>query len=388
METPPHRRRRPATLETPMIVKRKSLLAAVNLALAACKLGLSPARAPFALAFTVEGPTADPLAGNRITVTGAGAGGGTVVNVPVDVSGASGDAVFAVGGADLVDVLKRMDDDTVSLALTGDGLAVKGAASAVTLRTLHAAPPQEYPLPRDVAFTVGRDDLIQLLSETVYAIAPDDIRHNLRCLLLAREGEMLRAVSSDGARLALSEAPFSGDLKALPIGRDNAGLLLKLVKTSAPGPWTFNGDETRVRAIGGDGTAITFRRPEDKALVYKPVIPARHRFRVRLDAKALAAALKTVGGGKKKAYTRLDFGGDVVRLKAIDGSASADVSMIVEYGNTHPDVGVDAHLLAEIVKAQADRNVILEFGGNALDPVGLRFDNRPGAMALLMPIRL
>ena len=77
-----------------------------------------------------------------------------------------------------------------------------------------------------------------------------------------------------------------------------------------------------------------------------------------------------------------------MRLKAIDGSASADVSMIVEYGNTHPDVGVDAHLLAEIVKAQADRNVILEFGGNALDPVGLRFDNRPGAMALLMPIRL
>jgi len=199
------------------------------------------AGAAFALAFTVEGPTADPLAGNRITVTGAGAGGGTVVNVPVDVSGASGDAVFAVGGADLVDVLKRMDDDTVSLALTGDGLAVKGAASAVTLRTLHAAPPQEYPLPRDVAFTVGRDDLIQLLSETVYAIAPDDIRHNLRCLLLAREGEMLRAVSSDGARLALSEAPFSGDLKALPIGRDNAGLLLPSTATrpvSAPSEGT------------------------------------------------------------------------------------------------------------------------------------------------------
>lgn len=386
METPPHRRRRPATLETPMIVKRKSLLAAVNLALAACKLGLSPARAPFALAFTVEGPTADPLAGNRITVTGAG--GGTVVNVPVDVSGASGDAVFAVGGADLVDVLKRMDDDTVSLALTGDGLAVKGTAAAVTLRTLNAEPPQEYPLPKVLAFSVGRDDLVRLLAETVYAISPDDNRYSLRCLLLAREGEMLRAVSSDGARLALSEAPFSGDLKALPIGRDNAGLLLKLVKTSAPGPWTFNGDEARIRAIGGDGTAITFGRPVDEGLDYKYVIPARHRFRVRLDAKALAAALKTVGGGKKKAYTRLDFGGDVVRLKAIDGSASADVSMIVEYGNTHPDVGVDAHLLAEIVKAQADRNVILEFGGNALDPVGLRFDNRPGAMALLMPIRL
>lgn len=370
-----------------MIVKRKPLLAAVNLALAACKLGLGPARSPFTVTLTTAGAVAgDPLAGNRITVTGAGKG--TVVDVPVDiVSGHVDDTAVAVVGADLVDVLKRVDGDTVTLALTNNDLAVKGAAAAVTLRTLNAPPPQEHPMPKALAFTVGRDDLERLLAETVYAICPDDNRHNLRCLLLEREADALRAVGCDGSRLAMSEAPFSGDPDRMVVGRDNAALLLKLVKASAPGPWTFNGDDTRVRAVGGDGTAITFRRPEDNGLDYKPVLPARHRFRIHLDAKALAAALKAVGGGKKKAHTRLDFSGAGLLLKAVDGSANADMPMTVVYGDNHPDVGVDARLLSEIVKAQADRNVTMEFSGNPLDPVTLRFDS-PGAMALLMPVRL
>lgn len=370
-----------------MIVKRKPLLTAANLALAACKLGLGPARSPFTVTLTMTSAVAgDPLAGNRITVTGAG--GGTVVDVPVGiVSGHVDAAAVAVIGADLVDALKRVGGDTVELTLTGDGITVKGAAAAVTLRTLNAPPPQEYPMPKALAFTVGRDDLARLLSETVYAICPDDNRHNLRCLLLEREADALRAVGCDGSRLAMSEAPFSGDPDRLVIGRVVADLLLKLVKASAPDPWTFNGDDTHVRAVGGDGTAITFRRPDDNGLDYKPVLPARHRFRIHLDAKALAAALKAVGGGKKKAYTRLVFSCKGLLLKAVDGSASADMPMIVVYGDNHPDVGVDAHLLAEIVKAQADRSVVLEFSGNPLDPVILRFDS-PGAMALLMPIRL
>ena len=118
---------------------------------------------------------------------------------------------ITVPGRKLLDILRALPEGTeVTLSLEGDRLVVKAGRSRFTLSTLPAA---EFPLVEEIqtqqVLKLGQADFRRLIEKTQFSMAQQDVRYYLNGLLLESEGGKLRAVATDGHRLALCEGSLS-----------------------------------------------------------------------------------------------------------------------------------------------------------------------------------
>ncbi len=112
----------------------------------------------------------------------------------------------------LADILKTLSAEQVSLQTQDPDqrCLIRAGKGRFTLSTL---PAQDFPLLGQVELPfhleVQQDHLKSLLDRTAFAMAVQDVRFYLTGTLLEVEPQLLRAVTTDGHRLALSECPAS-----------------------------------------------------------------------------------------------------------------------------------------------------------------------------------
>ncbi|MGH9610201.1 MAG: DNA polymerase III subunit beta, partial [Bryobacteraceae bacterium] len=131
------------------------------------------------------------------------------VEMTADVAaGAKEAGATTVPARKLLDICRALPEaSTITLREQQGRLQLKAGNSRFTLGTLAA---EEFPrvgeIQDGVRFTVGRETLSDLLKRTAFAMAQQDVRHYLTGLLLEVSSERMRAVSTDGHRLALCDA--------------------------------------------------------------------------------------------------------------------------------------------------------------------------------------
>ena len=111
----------------------------------------------------------------------------------------------------LLDICRALPEETmVCLEVNKDKVLLTSGKSRFTLSTL---PAQEYPavdVSDSVAqFQIKQKDFKSLLDKTAFAMAQQDVRYYLNGLLLELEHDCLRAVATDGHRLALCETTIN-----------------------------------------------------------------------------------------------------------------------------------------------------------------------------------
>src|SRR5690606_28091469 len=119
--------------------------------------------------------------------------------------GAAGE--ITVPGRKLHDICKALPEGvTLEFSLGGDRLTVKAGRSRFVLSTLRAG---DFPTIDEVAeqqtLRLGKSELKELIDKTHFSMAQQDVRYYLNGLLLETDGKTLRAVATDGHRLALAE---------------------------------------------------------------------------------------------------------------------------------------------------------------------------------------
>ena len=135
------------------------------------------------------------------------------IQITTSTSGVSddGDCAVTVGARKLQDILRSLPDGTnVSLNLEDKRLLVRAGKSRFTLQTL---PAEEFPhmALSDGAvnkLSVTQKQFRKLLSQTQFSMAAQDVRYYLNGLLLIVDGKELRAVATDGHRLAYASMPL------------------------------------------------------------------------------------------------------------------------------------------------------------------------------------
>jgi len=138
----------------------------------------------------------------QITTTTAGAGG-------------DGDGAVTVGARKLQEILRSLSDNSeVSLVLEDKRLQVRSGKSRFSLQTL---PANDFPRMTisegdTKQFSISQKDFRQLIAKTQYSMAAQDVRYYLNGLLLLVEGKELRAVATDGHRLAFASVEIEADL--------------------------------------------------------------------------------------------------------------------------------------------------------------------------------
>jgi DNA polymerase III subunit beta len=145
---------------------------------------------------------------NRLSVTATDLE--VELQAQVDVNGAA-DGEITVPGRKLHDIMRAFPDGAaVEVAVGGERVTVKTGRSRFALSTLRAA---DFPTVDEVAgrqsLRVKQDALGQLIARTHFSMAQQDVRYYLNGLLLETSGAKLRAVATDGHRLALAELDLS-----------------------------------------------------------------------------------------------------------------------------------------------------------------------------------
>ena len=131
------------------------------------------------------------------------------VAVDLDMAGE-----VTVPGRKLFDICKALPDGAdVKLTLKADRVTLQSGRSRFSLSTLPAA---EFPVIEDIeadqSVEVPASVVHRLLAKTYFAMAQQDVRYYLNGMLLETEGALIRAVATDGHRLALCAAALGDDV--------------------------------------------------------------------------------------------------------------------------------------------------------------------------------
>jgi DNA polymerase-3 subunit beta len=140
------------------------------------------------------------------------------VTTSAEITGGDGDGAVTVGARKLQDILRSLPDGSeVTLSLEDKRLQVKAGKSRFNLQTL---PADDFPRmaisetePKKIEVT--QKQFRHLLGQTQFSMAAQDVRYYLNGLLLLIDGGELRAVATDGHRLAYASMAL-GENVSLP----------------------------------------------------------------------------------------------------------------------------------------------------------------------------
>jgi DNA polymerase-3 subunit beta len=246
-------------------------------------------------------------------------------------------------------------------------------------------------------------DLSRVLAETLFAVCADDNRYGINGLCVeVLDGGVLRFVSTNGSRLAWSEAPAVGEMSAEGgkltgrnrlIGRAYANELKRLISSDAE-TWTIRMGGRAVSASCGD-TTLTGKLVEGEFPDYRMVLPTNGpAMQATIDAGALGGALRRAllmatdrNSSIRCAFSEGDASGRLV-ISAQDVRMGEVVEELAcDLGGRGIATGFNAGYLLDVLSAvKADE---VRLGLNApLDPCLIDVPGRTDCRFVVMPMRL
>jgi len=228
---------------------------------------------------------------NRLSVTGT--------DLEVELVSAATLTVSAPGevtvpGRKLLDILRAIPEGTnVTLTTEGERIVVRAGRSRFTLSTLPSA---EFPLVEDIQATqvlkLPQKAFRTLIDKTHFSMAQQDVRYYLNGLMLESEGGRVRAVATDGHRLAMCEANLSERVtgKQQVIVPRKGVLELHRMLGDGDGEVEFALGTNHVRCQIGD-IRFTSKLIDGKFPEYSRVIPANANRIIDADRETLRQSL-------------------------------------------------------------------------------------------------
>ena len=241
---------------------------------------------------------------------------------------------------------------------------IKSGKSRFTLATL---PAQEFPLvdvvDETVDFSVDQKKLTELLANTEFAMAQQDVRYYLNGLLLEISGDKLVAVATDGHRLAFDETKINASLsnvKQIIVPRKAVTELVKLLH-SAKSEVNVSVSKNHIQITTGS-LSFTSKLIDGKFPDYKKVVPEPSSTATLADREALKNSLERVSilSNEKYRGVRIAFGKDALSLPAHNPEKEeADEELAVEYQGEEMEIGFNVEYLKDALKTIKTKKVIL-----------------------------
>ena len=302
------------------------------------------------------------------------------------------DGEITVSGRKLLDICKALPDDAqISISVSGEKLAVRSGRSKFSLTTLPAA---EFPTVEDIkagqTITVPQDVLSRLIEKTHFSMAQQDVRYYLNGMLLETGGKYLRAVATDGHRLALSEADLDGaDLDEQQVIMPRKGVLELQRLMGAGGNLDIELGANHVR-IQLEGIRFTSKLIDGRFPEYDRVIPQESSNELKADKGVLRHALQRTAilSNEKYRGIRLIIRDSGVVLQAHNPEQEeAEEEVEVEYSGDDIEIGFNVNYLLDAIGAVDGDEVTLSVVDSNSSCL-VREPGNDGSKFVVMPMRL
>jgi DNA polymerase-3 subunit beta len=299
-----------------------------------------------------------------------------------------------VGARKLLDILRALPEGAgISLTAQDKRLIVKSGKSRYSLQTLPAEdfPRMAAPETDAVRFSLPQEVLKSLFLQVQYAMAQQDIRYYLNGLLLTIDEGNLRAVATDGHRLALAErsvAPRELGHQEVIVPRKTILELARLLGDTEE-PVAVDLTPTQARFAFGDIILVS-KLIDGKFPDYNRVIPKNHPKQLLLNRQSLLQALQRAAilTNDKFRGVRWVLGEDTLRISSTNTEQEeAQEELDIDYRGDALDIGFNVGYLLDVLNHVSSEDIECALGdGNssALFTIKGRMDFK----YVVMPMRI
>ena len=299
----------------------------------------------------------------------------------------------------IYDIVRKMPEGS-QIVLEGSGdrgvLAVRAGRSRFTLQTL---PESDFP---DLnagdmthSFKIAAADFKRMIDKTQFAISTEETRYYLNGIYLhavsSGKSDLLRAVATDGHRLAQYEIAAPSGAKGIPgviVPRKTVGEMQRLIEDSEA-EIGIELSQSKIRFTVGD-VVLTSKLIDGTFPDYARVIPVNNDKSLVVDKKDFEAAVdrvSTVSSERGRAVKLSMAAGKLTLSVTNPDSGSAMEELEVEYDADPLDIGFNSRYLLDIAGQIEGENAILKLADPG-SPTLIQDRETKGALYVLMPMRV
>jgi len=292
-----------------------------------------------------------------------------------------------------LDICRALPDESnIDLSFKKDKVLIKSGKSRFTLATL---PATEFPstevLENSKKITVSQEDFKSLLEDTMFSMAQQDVRYYLNGLLLELSKNNLRAVATDGHRLALKEINVKTGIEEtqqIIVPRKGIIELIRLLD-GADENISIGISQNHIR-VGKGEVQFTSKLIDGKFPDYLRVIPKGGDHPITTNREILKQGLvrASILSNEKYKGIRLILQKDLLKAFAHNPEQEeAEEEIEINYAGEDIEIGFNVTYLLDALSAIKTEQVIL----NIEDPNSsclILPDNETECKYVVMPMRL
>jgi len=300
----------------------------------------------------------------------------------------------------LYDIVRKLPEGSqIILEASGERgvLTIRAGRSRFTLQTL---PESDFP---DLnagdmthSFRLPAADLKKMIDKTQFAISTEETRYYLNGIFLhtatsSGKAETLRAVATDGHRLAQFEIPLPSGAKGMPgviVPRKTVGEVQRLIEDSEA-EISIELSTSKIRFTIGD-VVLTSKLIDGTFPDYGPVIPLGNSKILQVDKSEFEHAVdrvSTVSSERGRAVKLALTGGKLTLSVNNPDSGSATEELEVEYDSDPLDIGFNSRYLLDIASQIEGEVAVLKLADPG-SPTLIQDKDGGRSLYVLMPMRV
>ncbi|MDR1691591.1 MAG: DNA polymerase III subunit beta, partial [Rickettsiales bacterium] len=334
------------------------------------------------------------VAGNELTITATNVDLELIEKVPAKVEK---EGKVTIPAHTLYDIVRKLPEDSeIKFELKGNEIVLKAGKSEFKLPTL---PADDFPMMAGAnlphKFKMSPEDLIALIDKTKFAISTEETRYQLNGVYLhttEKNGQpVLRAVATDGTRLALYEIPAPDGAKGMSGVIIPKQVIYELRKILDDGKEdiTIEISETKTR-FSFKSLVMTSKLIDGKFPDYTNVIPKNNKNILNVNCKQFINGVDRISSVSDDKYKTIKI--NVKGKKLVLSANSNDIGsgteeLDVQYSSETPlESTFKVKFLLELTSQISTDNAEFLFS-DGLSPCIIQEPKNNNFLYVMMPLR-
>ena len=293
----------------------------------------------------------------------------------------------------LLDICKSLANEAfIKFSVTDNKALVQSGRSRFSLTTLAA---KDFPALDAInsiyEFEIPQKTLRDIIDKTAFAMAQQDVRYYLNGLMLEVSSNYLRAVATDGHRLAYCEKVTNADIadiKQVILPRKGVLELVRLLgDTENSVKVTLGSNHLQVEF---DGLRLTSKLIDGRFPDYNRVMPTDGHNVITVDRDQLRQALMRVSilSNEKYRGIRLILEKNLIKLQAQNpDQEEADIEQEVDYAGDNIEIGFNVNYMLDVLNV-TNSDMVKASLKDSNSSFLLTYPDQTDCKYVIMPMRL